>query len=427
VDATGIIKSKWKTPRNLVGLGIVLLGLMAMTIFCASTLYHAYAQNPDSYERSLALQRQAHVSSGLLVVSTDLFSKARRVGLIAGDIITRYNGDIVVDYPSYRKAVAKNVEAGATGVTMRVMRAGRPMELQAPPGLLGFDTGEWSQLREEIMELVAERQFDRARIMFEKAVSTGELSEYDLLISRISLIPDRDDTQDRQRFEMLNELLSRTPDGNLGWLAGVFYKAHLHKAAALFHEADLEVNPSDISVRTNLALTYAQGGRFDDAERMADELLSQYKGSLSSFGQSVALKAKALALDGRRDYRNAVILFRQALEKAGNREDFNLRMRYLLSLARLKNLSEFEEGVRFCNQHPQEVLPQRPFYVDSLRAYILVENGEKERAVQLVDKWRGDANALRRVAEYWNELTNSDDIAKHWAQLLNEHDRGDLE
>src|SRR5688572_7818452 len=105
---------------------------------------------------------------------------------------------------------------------MRVMRDGRPIELQAPPGLLGFDTGEWNQLREEIMELVADRHFERARSMLEKAVSAGELSEYDLLISRISLIPDRDDTQDRQRFEMLNELLSRTPDGNFGWLAGVF-------------------------------------------------------------------------------------------------------------------------------------------------------------------------------------------------------------
>lgn len=241
MNAINKIKSIWRTPRTLAGLGIVLLGLTTLTIFGGSTLYQAYALNPESYERSLVLQRQAHVPSGLLVVSTDLFSKARRTGLMPGDIITRYNADIVVDYPTYRAAVDNNVEAGATGATLHIMRDGRPMELQAPSGLLGFTTGEWSQLREDIMKLIQEHQFEQARSMFEKADAAGELSEYDLLITEISLIPDRDDTQDQERFEMLDDLLTRTPDGNLGWLAGMFNKAHLHKAAAFFHQQELKV------------------------------------------------------------------------------------------------------------------------------------------------------------------------------------------
>lgn len=426
MDTFGKVKSKWQTSRRLLSLGIVVLALLALIAFGVSVLYPFYAGTQVSYERSLELQRQARVPSGVLVKSTDLFSAARRIGLTPGDIITRYNGDIVVNYPSYRAAVGKNVEAGTTTVTLHIFRNGQPLDISAPSGLLGFSTGEWNQLRDDIMALIESRHFEQARNMFEKGVLAGELSEYDRLICKIGLIPDRDDTQDPQRFEMINELLGMTPDGNVGWLAGLFYDNHLHKAAAFFHEKDLELDPSDIAVRSNLALTYAQGGRFDDAERMADELLSRYKTSLSPFGQSVALKTKALALDGRRDYRNAAIYYRQALEKAGNREDLNLRMRYLLSLARLKSLPEFEEGVAFCNKYPQEVFPQRLFYVDALRAYILVANGDREKAIQVVGRWRNNADARRRVPEYWDEITNSADVAENWAQLLDEPDRADL-
>jgi tetratricopeptide (TPR) repeat protein len=184
------------------------------------------------------------------------------------------------------------------------------------------------------------------------------------------------------------------------------------------------VDPNDVGSRANLGLTYALGGRYDDAGRVADQLLNQYRENLSDFGQSVALKTKAFALEGLGDYNNAANYFRQALEKIGNDDDLSLRMRYLLALAKTKNVARFEEGTAFCNRSPGALFARRPYYVDSLRAYVLAANNQEAQAAQVVEKWRHKGDIRRTVVDYWSKVPHATDVVNTWSRFMERQEEG---
>jgi tetratricopeptide (TPR) repeat protein len=292
------------------------------------------------------------------------------------------------------------------------------MDLSAPPGLLGVTLESWSQRRDEILKLITENSMEEAAALYSRAAKAGELSEYDDLVCRISLIPESDRSKDKERLQRLGKLLGMTPEDNFTYVGTtLFYEAHRYYAAAFFLERATNADPRDLSAKLNLGLTYSLSGRYAEADRIADELLSR-SSDLGAFAQSVALKTKAFALEGRDDYASAAQYFRQALEKVGNDDDLSLRMRYLLSLAKLRDIAAFEEGVAFCNRSPGEIFPKRRFYIDALRAYILVANGQRAQAIQTIEKWRDNADARRRVVEYWSTTRNAADVADTWADLM---------
>lgn len=408
-----------RTKGTALVLGFILFSVLALIFFGFQIVRENYERKPETYAYTLDLQKKAHIPAGVVVTRVDFLSKASRIGLLPGDIITRYNGDVVVDYRSYSAALEKNVAAGATQVTLAVVREGRPMELTAPSGLLGFNMDSWTSRRDEILGLVASNSFGDAARLYENAKAAGELSDYDELVCRISLIPSSDTGQDPQRLEMLRELLDMTDKANYGYVGGeIFYSNFQYKPAAFFFEHAVEADPDDIGSRANLGLTYSLSGRYEDAERVADQLLNEYRKHLSDFGLSVALKTKAFALEGRGDYSNASNYFRQAIEKIGNDDDLHLRMRYLFSLAKTKNIVRFEEAAAFCNRNPGDLFARRPYYVDSLRVYVLAANNQEAQAIQVVDKWRRKGDVQRSVGDYWSKVPNAMDVIDTWSRLL---------
>ena len=109
-------------------------------------------QDKEEYDHAIQLQRDAPLAAGFLVVHVPFLSKANRVGLQPGDIITKYNGLPVTSASKYRAASDRNL-ADKTEITLTIVRAGNPIEIAVPPGLLGFDGKNWTPFIDTIIDL----------------------------------------------------------------------------------------------------------------------------------------------------------------------------------------------------------------------------------------------------------------------------------
>jgi serine protease Do len=67
---------------------------------------------------------------GALVVALGRTSEAYRAGLLAGDVIVGFNGQVIDDPAQFARQVS-DAKIGSTA-TVRVLREGRPVDLKLP-------------------------------------------------------------------------------------------------------------------------------------------------------------------------------------------------------------------------------------------------------------------------------------------------------
>ncbi|HVQ65447.1 MAG TPA: hypothetical protein VMT78_12980, partial [Terriglobia bacterium] len=174
----------------------------------------------------------------------------------------------------------------------------------------------------------------------------------------------------------------------------------------------------NLAIENNLGLTYAMMGRFEDAERIVKDRTTLPRGELTPYGWSVVHKTKGYISEGRGNAAEAAAFFREAIEESRAVSDLNLRLHYLLNVSKLRDWKAFETAADFCGHNSGNDFTESMYYVDALRAYLLTTLDRQDEALQVVRKWRNNAEAQKRVVEYWSHKSGNDGIASNWADLL---------
>jgi len=72
-------------------------------------------------------------------------------------------------------------------------------------------------------------------------------------------------------------------------------------------------------------------------------------------------------------------------------------------------------------QRLRKVLPdkyeEKRFQFDAVEAYALVKNNERERAQQLVMKWKGTDRIEGKLSRYWGIYPGGSEVVKNWKEL----------
>jgi hypothetical protein len=375
-------------------------------------------QSKAEFKRLVERQEDAQILAGVLVEDVPLLSTANRVGLRGGDVIINYNGERITDFRTYHAAIDRTAANDVRSIKLTVMRAGAPVEITAPPGLLGFDGHDWGWVTNRIFELVGKDRTDDAVSML-ATIDPSMLSEEGFLKSKIVILDDND-AQDERRNELISRLLPLVANGyDSACLGCDFMRAGRNKAAAVFLTRAIEGDPTDISSRENLAAAYTHLKQYDQAGRVIDDIVANHNNEMSDFGWHVLLRHRGEVYQSRHNEAAAAADYKKAIEldTDSDNNDTNLLIRYLLALARLKNLDRFDEGVALCNKHATESYSVRPYDRDALRAYVLLANGDEAGARKAVQKYRNDAAAQKWFKHYWGDFPEASDVMDVWNRL----------
>jgi tetratricopeptide (TPR) repeat protein len=292
------------------------------------------------------------------------------------------------------------------------------MEFAVSTGMLDFEGVSWTLLRDTIVELARANDIEGAAHLIEQADEERSMSDADLLISKIHMLSDRDSSQAVSRKKLVNELSAHlTVDGMAFVGSQIFFPSKQFQASAMLLERAAAAEPKDIAVKNNLALTYAVMGRFHDAEHLADQVMQLPRQELTDFGWSVVHKTKGYVYQARGQFEQAAQLLQRAVEESANSSDPNLRRRYLLNLARLRDLSRFENALAYCSKHPGDGFLDSAQYVDALHAYLLSALDRRPEALEIIEKWRKNPDVQRQILEYWSETPGAEPVIFKWKEL----------
>ena len=407
--------ARWKAFRiESVIVNTLFLVAISAAIAYGKDMNVPFANLPEAIQE----QREAGAPSGYLIEKVEFISKAHWYGLKPGDIVTRYDEDFVWDYKSYRSALDRRSAAGQREVRLTLIRAGQPRQLTVPSGFLGVVGSDWTFIRDRIIDLIRENRIAEASQLLTKAEAEKSLSREDLLITEIHFIPDDDTAQEAQRQKMVKELgaiQNRDEMTDVSWR--IFFASRQFHAAAMILEQALSKGPN-LAIENNLGLTYAMMGRFEDAERIVKDRTTLPRGELTPYGWSVVHKTKGYISESRGNVAEAAAFFREAIEESRAISDLNLRLHYLLNVSKLRDWKAFETAADFCSHNSGADFTESMYYVDALRAYLLATLDRQDEALQVVRKWRDNAEAQKRVVEYWSHKSGHDGIASNWTDLL---------
>ena len=318
----------WLVILSAAVLSVVIIGVKVYPFICNA--YFSNKQTKADYDHAVQVQNDAQVPSGFLVQKVPLLSAATLAGLQPGDIITKYNNLPVTSVKSYYTAIDRILADKTTSVTLTVMRAGKPIQLTAPAGLLGFQGENWSPFTDRIFDLLANDRIDDAASLLAKAGRS--VPEEQLLMAQIALLPEMDSSQDEHRDELMDLLMPLLFETDFDDLGEKCMKVHRYKAAQVFLSKVIEADPEDISAREDLAASYQRAGQFEEAGRIVDDIVANHSTEMSDYGWHVLLSTRAEVYRNRKDYAAAAADFRKAMEYFPDDDDTNLRLGYLQSV-----------------------------------------------------------------------------------------------
>jgi tetratricopeptide (TPR) repeat protein len=375
------------------------------------------AEGQTEYEPPISdQQKQAAIPSGIVVTAVPYFTYANAVGLKTGDVITEYNHDRIYDRIGYYDAIAKNRQHFF--VHLKLVRDGVPKEIGVLPRPLGFWTWNWTFLRDHIGDLIQANQISEAEKALAEAESAGNLSQSDVLVSKIMFIPDDAISRDPERFELLRKLWGVTPNDELNRIGHRLYDMHRYKAAATVWEHATKIYPHWYWGRLNLGSAYAFSGRFDQAEKIANSFIQERDQRLSAGEWAIVYRIKGLALDGKGDFKGGLAAHVSALQKNPDPDETHLIFGVLLSAASLKNIPEFERAVKLCEARAGQQYRSRLYYTDALKAYVLAANNRVDEARLVAQKWANNPNAISKVVSYFSAFQNGAAVVENWNRLI---------
>jgi tetratricopeptide (TPR) repeat protein len=383
--------------------------------------------------------KESFSGRGLRITEVWPGSPAERAGLKEMDIIFRYGDVEVVDDASFFSARDTYEYGRERGIPLVIWRAPKALRVVVPPGRLGINTVEYSQvafkLSSFLMKLDAQRQIpeyqrDRefkdsytppekivaeARGIIDQAERELTLTPNQIRVARINLIPDDASPEDlKQQSELLAELIATQPASYLYMLGNdQFFKNRHYRPAIECLKRHLEVHPDDVSMRLNLSFAYSHLGMYREAEAAADYVVDHELG-LSEHGEVVFYGLKAMSTLSRGDYGMTIALSEKAFELEQNHFDI---ARVMLAAAQSGDLRKFAEALH----KYEEVLPaefaQRKLSLTAVEALALVRSNQRDRARELVSDWKDTDRIEGRLKAYWKNYPGGSDVWTNWNEL----------
>jgi hypothetical protein len=374
---------------------------------------------------------------------TEVFpnSPAEAAGIHKMDLMTQYGEYQIVDDAGYFAARNHYEESLNPAVEIVVWRGPSRISARVPAGRLGVSTTEDDKVSKEFASLmnrldsmrggpgyIQDREFkdkfnegppeilEKAKAFIDQAEREGTLTPAQVQVARIYMILDDSPEEDqRQRTELLTQLIATQPVSYIHMLGNDrFFKDKRYHAAVACLSHYLKTSPDDVSMRLNLASAYNQVGMYDEAERAADYVFD-HNPKLNAHGYVVGYQAKAIAALAHRDYRKSI----QFAEKAFAIEQYSFPLMLVqLAAVQMGDAGKFEEAV----QKLQKVLPdeylEKKLSIDSVTAYAMVKNNQRDAARELVMKWKDFNLAEGIVIGYWRSFPGGMDVARNWADLM---------
>lgn len=380
---------------------------------------------------------------GLFVTSVAPGSLAESVGIQPMDIIIKYGDYTIVDDAGFFNARNYYDKSNAEDVQVTLRRGLTDRTVTVPPISLGITMIENDEISQqfrplmgrinamrEIPEYMHDREFkgqfvegptkilEKATVLIDQAERDGKWTASQAQVARIYTILDEASPEDQaKQAELLRQLMKSQPANyilHLGYER--FFRDKRFRAAIACFNHYLSTSPNEVSARLNLAVAYNKVGMYVEAESAAKYAFA-HNLELSDHGHVVAYDALSVSAMGRRDYSNSI----QYAEKAlAIQQKLGWLMAIQLAAAQMGDRQRFEQAV----QKLQELMPARyieyKLEIDAVDAYSLVKNNQRDAARKLVRMWKDLDRAEGKVIGYWRNFPDGMDVARNWAQLMQE-------
>jgi tetratricopeptide (TPR) repeat protein len=414
-------------------------------VFCLLTTFYASGCALASGQRLGALSQSVNPNPGrgLRIISVHEGSSASAAGLRPMDLLSKYGEFEVIDDASYFKAREAYEKSPGASVQIEVWRGNERLTPTVQVGRLGIDSNEYNPICyafDALMDQVnalreipeyqrdvefksqfaqgSEKNVAEARQMIDKAEREGTLTPTQILVARIYMIFDDAPTEAlKQQSEMIAQLVSTQPAGFIEEVGSArFFEKKRYRPAIECFRQYLKTDPDNVSIRLNLGNACYHVGMFDEAEVAANYALKDSEG-LSEHGFQVAWQVKAMAALGHQNYRNAVLYGEKLFNCEACRSSFEYSL-VQLAAAQTGDLARVEEASR----RFQEALPKKfedvRFQIEAVEAFALVKNHQRDRARDLVMKWKAFPRIEGKLRSYWGAYPGGADVVKNWKELL---------
>ena len=399
-------QNQYSIPRR----GKLLLNIIMVLMFATSV-----------YARMPVRQQPAQIKDyGILITDIYYDSPAKTVGLQRGDVIKKYNDKLVIDSADYKRSMkAYQAQSEPNNATLTINREGNLITLSVPKGKLGFETEDLNPLYDEINTAIANKELVKAQKLIAQGSRNNTLSVCQVLIAKISLIPDGATPQQvATGIKLYDQLMALYPKEDIGYLGWHEFLQRGHNNVAIITlQGYLKEHPSDVSNLLNVALAWQRLAQYDEATRIVDQVLARPNTGLSPYGYAVAYRIKGRIALAKGDYSQALKYFHDTIENNSDPQDHSTYKAYLFVAAKLDDLAQFYQIRSYCQKNEAETLTQDAYFFDCLEAYLLVTNKHPEQALELAKKWQDNPMVAKQLEEL-NNYTGGKAVLDIWHSLL---------
>lgn len=352
---------------------------------------------------------------GVFVLGVRNDSPAKQAGLQPQDIIIAVNDVSTPDVATFDSARAEQSKLGKP-LTVQYWRSGAVTTSEVRSDLSEVDVRTWTGFVELIYRFLKANKTDRAKEAIKAVDGDASVPPEQLLAVRIAVIPDSaSPEQEAERKDLLKKLFEIVTGDRLRRVGYDYFFLHGSNAAARAAFAKyLESDPSNFSVRLNLAVADALLGKADEAEREAALAQKDAKGQISESGLALLDQVYAWTSLSKKNYAEAATRFAALVKRGDPNQDASNLLRYLYVVAKLNDRARFDEGMRTLRtaavQHAglavQAVV---------LEAFMLDQEGKRAEAVKKsreIDPILPDP-----VVTFWQTLPDGAEVISTWNTL----------
>jgi tetratricopeptide (TPR) repeat protein len=390
------------------------------------------AQVPDEQPRN--------PGHGVRVIEVIPGGQAERAGIQSMDLLSKYGKFQIVDHSSYYKAREFYLKTPKVKVKLEFWRGNDRMVIEVFPGGLGVDTNEYNPVlyqldvfvkHAEILRQVPvylrnvefKDEFEKngiddlvakAKAMLEQAEGEGTLTATEILVERIRLIPDDAPVEEQKKQEELVAQFIRGQAAEyIGYLGQHLIPQNHFRPARELLKQYLLADPDNLSVRLDLGHAALMLGLWDEAETMADLVLTDPE-RLDPDELVIAYHQKATGAINRGDAKTAITFAEKAFEI--EEDDYDLILMQLAA-ATAGDVTKFNDvSVRFKEKLPKDYETFK-LMIDSAEALALAVSGQDEQARAVIARWAEKDRVEGRIRNYWKNYPAGNKVIENWLRL----------
>lgn len=260
-----------------------------------------------------------------------------------------------------------------------------------------------------------EQIVNEAQQLIDQAEREGTLTPNQILVARIYMITDEASPEDLKRQSaMPAQLIATQPVSYLHMLGNDrFFKKKHHRAAIECFKRYLEAHPDDVSMRLNMGVAYYRLRMFAESEAAADYVLD-HELDLSEDDLGLAYNVKAMGVLSRGDYANSISFAQKAFDLTLCHCDSSLVM---LAAAETGDTQKLAEASHKFEQELPKEFEKKALQLAAVEALALVKSNQRDRARELVRKWKDTDRVEGRLKAYWKIYACGGDVWNNWNEL----------